>query len=261
MDQGVTGSPVRGKALGYRNHTSTSGRTGCAPEWEEPNDQPRGCRRTSECRSPWAPGRSPKGKVGPENGSRIGDRGQVPPSATTALQTGRPHQPGDPAAGAADTFALQGCVDAGGSVGAARLLVDRGDLTGRFGITDRPRTGFSGSAGVEGGSGDLQQFTRALDVVAAPILRPDERVHRHRVSFEKKAVARLRMSTSSRSLRFSHRNAAGSSRSLLVSHLVHPVDLGLVDPRPNCGLGEIEVLGDLSDPSGHHDGGARRSRP
>ncbi|MFB6777473.1 hypothetical protein ACFCX0_08615 [Streptomyces sp. NPDC056352] len=43
----------------------------------------------------------------------------------------------------------------------ALKLVDRGDLPGQFGITDRPRTGSSGSAGVEGGSGDLQQFTRA----------------------------------------------------------------------------------------------------
>ncbi|WTD39616.1 hypothetical protein OHB03_47505 (plasmid) [Streptomyces sp. NBC_01643] len=74
----------------------------------------------------------------------------------TALQAGRPHQPGDPAAAAAGTFALQGCVDARGSVGAAQVLVDTGDLTGQFGITDRPRTGFSGTAGVEGGSGDLQ---------------------------------------------------------------------------------------------------------
>ncbi|MFE4583102.1 hypothetical protein, partial [Streptomyces chartreusis] len=47
-------------------------------------------------------------------------------------------------------------------------------------------------------------------------LRLDERVHVHRVSIAKKAVARRRMSTSSRSLRFSRRSAASSSRSLLV---------------------------------------------
>ncbi|BBA96200.1 hypothetical protein RVR_10504 [Actinacidiphila reveromycinica] len=44
-------------------------------------------------------------------------------------------------------------------------------------------------------------------------------MHRHRVSFAKKAVARLRTSTSSRRRRFSRRNAAGSSLSLVVRPL------------------------------------------
>ncbi|MFJ9448516.1 hypothetical protein ACIRRH_42975 [Kitasatospora sp. NPDC101235] len=57
------------------------------------------------------------------------------------------------------------------------------------------RTGGGGTAGVEGGSGDLEQFTRPFDVVACLLLRLDERVHCHRVSVAKKAVARRRLST------------------------------------------------------------------
>lgn len=261
MDQGVTGSPVSGKALGYRNHTSTSGRTGCAPEWEEPNDQPRGCRRASECRSPWAPGRSPEGQGragkrfadrGSWSGAAVCDDGPADRSPASAWRPGGGRSRHLCVAGLRGCAGLRRCrASAGGPRRSDRSVRHHGppaDRAFRFGGRRRR-------------FGRPSAFTRAFDVVAAPILRPDERVHRHRVSFAKKAVARLRMSTSSRSLRFSHRNAAGSSRSLLVSHLVHPVDLGLVDPRPNCGLGEIEVLGDLSDPSGHHDGGARRSRP
>ncbi len=70
---------------------------------------------------------------------------------------------------------------------------------------------------IEGGAGDLQQRARPLDVAPASLLRLDERVDVHRVSLTKKAVARLRISTASRSRRFSRRNAASSWRSVLVS--------------------------------------------
>src|SRR5947207_15431068 len=69
---------------------------------------------------------------------------------------------------------------------------------------------------IEGGTGDLQQLARPLDVAPARLLRLDERVNVHRVPSAKKAVARLRISTSSRSRRFSRRSSASSLRSAAV---------------------------------------------
>src|SRR5215204_4495716 len=70
---------------------------------------------------------------------------------------------------------------------------------------------------VEGGPGDLQQRARLGYVALLSLLRLDEREHAHRVSLAKKAVARLRMSRSSRSTRFSLRSCASSARSALVN--------------------------------------------
>src|SRR5215469_5338487 len=72
---------------------------------------------------------------------------------------------------------------------------------------------------VEGGTGDLQQRARPGHVAPASLLRLDERVDVHRVSLAKKAVARLRISTSSRSRRFSRRSSASSLRSAVVRPL------------------------------------------
>jgi hypothetical protein len=87
------------------------------------------------------------------------------------------------------------------------------DLLAQVGVGLLARGGLIGALLVVGGSGDLEQLARLLDVAVAGLLRLDERVHVHRVSFAKKAVARLRTSTSSRSLRFSRRSCASSSRS------------------------------------------------
>ena len=70
---------------------------------------------------------------------------------------------------------------------------------------------------VVGGPGDLEQLARPADVAVCDLLRLDERVHRHRVSFAKKAVARFKMSTSSCSRRFSRRNRWSSARSSLLT--------------------------------------------
>ena len=48
-------------------------------------------------------------------------------------------------------------------------------------------------AALVGGTGDLKQAARTLDAVTCDFLRLDERVNLHRVSFAKKAVARLRI--------------------------------------------------------------------
>jgi hypothetical protein len=77
-------------------------------------------------------------------------------------------------------------MDTRGSVASPRVGVDLGDLVGQPGIADGTGTGFAAAAGVEGGTGDLQQFTRPFDAVARLLLRLDERVHRHRVSIAKK---------------------------------------------------------------------------
>src|ERR1044072_7402134 len=73
-----------------------------------------------------------------------------------------------------------------------------------------------GAVGVVGGTGDLQQLARALDAALLDTLRRDERGDVHRVSFAKKAVARRRISPSSRGPRFPRPNAPNSCRSLLV---------------------------------------------
>src|SRR6185295_13003650 len=105
----------------------------------------------------------------------------------------------------------------GCAVGALRSGVDRSDPLEQGGILAGPLRGLTDTVGVVGGSGDLKQLTRTLDVAGgADVLRLDERVHVHRVSLAKKAVARLRISLSSRSRRFSARSAASSSRSALV---------------------------------------------
>ncbi|MFF3672025.1 hypothetical protein [Microtetraspora malaysiensis] len=66
------------------------------------------------------------------------------------------------------------------------MAVNLGDALGER-IRDRTGTGQGVAAGVEGGTGDFQQLTRPFDVVAALLLRLDERVHVHRVSRTKKA--------------------------------------------------------------------------
>src|SRR5215211_4698064 len=80
----------------------------------------------------------------------------------------------------------------GGLVGLTDVLGELliGALAGRDGAA---------MVGVVGGLGDLQQLARALDVALLCSLRLDERIHVHRVSFAKKAVARLSTPKSSRS--------------------------------------------------------------
>ncbi|MBT2541545.1 hypothetical protein J7E99_12700 [Streptomyces sp. ISL-44] len=119
------------------------------------------------------------------------------------------------------------------------MLVDLSDQLGQLGVTDRAGAGLAGAAGIEGGSGDLQQFTRPFDAVTCTFLR--------RVSVAKKAVARSRTSTSSRSLRFSRRNAASSSRSLPVRPSLTVIDLSALPPVPHRGLGQSKAFGDPTD--------------
>jgi hypothetical protein len=88
-----------------------------------------------------------------------------------------------------------------------------------------------------------------FDAVTRTFLRLDERVHRHRVSFAKKAVL----------------DSTGQGNVLAQPAVLPPqrgqfltfaagqavplagVDLGLLDPVAHRGLGQIEVLGDLTD--------------
>src|SRR5918993_1422025 len=108
-------------------------------------------------------------------------------------------------------------MDPRGAVAALGPLVGLADVLGELGVNQLPGRGAVGAVGVVGGTGDLQQLTGPLDVALLCLLRLDERIQVHRVSFAKKAVARLRISTSSRSRRFSRRNADTSCRSVLVN--------------------------------------------
>src|SRR5579863_6929638 len=102
-------------------------------------------------------------------------------------------------------------------VGATRRLMDPFDAFTQLFVGELPGRRDVLVPFIEGGPGDLEQLTRPLHrVVLLHLLRLDEREHVHRVSLAKKAVARLRISTSWVSRRFSRRNAASSSRSLVV---------------------------------------------
>src|SRR6185312_13180371 len=113
-------------------------------------------------------------------------------------------------------LAAQLSMDPRRAIAALRPLVPGRDPDDQLGILAVPVRGLPVPGGVVGGAGDLQQLARPLDVAPALLLRLDERIHAHRVSFAKKAVARLRMSTSSRSLRFSRRSSASSRCATLV---------------------------------------------
>src|SRR5690348_17969021 len=107
-------------------------------------------------------------------------------------------------------------MDARRAIAAPGVLMDAPDLPGQPGVLLlAPRR--AGQVRIEGGTGDLQQHARPGDVAPASLLRLDERIAVHRVSLAKKAVARLRISTSSRSRRFSRRSSAISRRSAVVS--------------------------------------------
>src|SRR6266487_3452484 len=102
-----------------------------------------------------------------------------------------------------------------GAVTALRFVMHGPDLPGELGVAALvPRR--AGQVLVEGGAGDLQQRARPRGVAPVSLLRLDEQIAVHRVSLAKKAVARLRISTSSRSLRFSRRRSASSRRSSVV---------------------------------------------
>src|SRR3954454_5026349 len=157
---------------------------------------------------------------------RIRSTGTAAPGSGTVVFFGRfgalprspavRHQPGDPFTAVSSALAGQLGVDPRCSVAAPGLLVQLVDLLAQVGVGLLADGAPVGALLVVGGSGDLEQLGRLLDVAVAGLLRLDERVHVHRVSFAKKAVARLRISTSPRSLRFSRRSCASSSRSALV---------------------------------------------
>src|SRR6266566_2913834 len=103
-------------------------------------------------------------------------------------------------------------------VRAARRVEDVLDPFPELGVRALSRGGDVLVPFVKGGPGDLEQLARPFHRrVLLNLLRLDEREHVHRVSLAKKAVARLRISTSWLSRRFSLRSRASSSRSLVVN--------------------------------------------
>src|SRR5712692_10840997 len=108
------------------------------------------------------------------------------------------------------------------AVRAARLVEDLLDAFAKLLVGDLPRGGEVLMPFVKSGPGDLEQTARLHDVASLGLLRLDEREHAHRVSLAKKAVARLRMSRSSRNTRFSRRSSASSASCSLVSPSPRP---------------------------------------
>src|SRR5829696_8684262 len=138
-------------------------------------------------------------QVCPGGGRRIGDRGPLPPARPAPAQARSAHQPGHPLSGVPAPLATQLRMDPRGAIAALGRLVCLADVLGELVVDLLPDRRPVGAVGVVGGTGDLQQLARPLDVALLRLLRLDERIHVHRVSFTKKAVARLRTSTSWRS--------------------------------------------------------------
>src|SRR3954454_24008604 len=134
---------------------------------------------------------------------RIRSTGTAAPGSGTVVFFGRfgalprspavRHQPGDPLPAVSSALAGQLGVDPRCSVAAPGLLVQLVDLLAQVGVgllADGAPVGAPvGALLVVGGSGDLEQLARLLDVAVPGLLRLDERVHVHRASFAKKAVA------------------------------------------------------------------------
>src|SRR5215207_5082324 len=150
-------------------------------------------------------------------GCRVGDGRALEPARRAATQPGGPHQACHTFAAMAVPATTQFGVDAWGAVAALGGLVGLADVLGELLIGALAGRDGAGMVGVVGGTGDLQQLARPLEGALLCSLRLEEPMHVHRVSFAKKAVARLRISTSPRSRWFSRRRAASSWRSALVS--------------------------------------------
>src|SRR5215211_991987 len=163
-------------------------------------------------------------------GCRIGDGRALEPARGAATQPGGAHQACHTLAAMAVPATTQLGVDAWSAVAALGGLVGLADVLGELLIGAVAGRDGAGAVGIVGGTGDLQQLARALEGALLGSLRLDERIHVHRVSFAKKAVARLRISTSPRSRWFSRRRAASSWRSALVN----PPSLRLPLSRSAC---------------------------
>jgi len=139
-------------------------------------------------------------------------------------------------------------VDPGRSIGALGLGVDGLDLLGQLGVGDGPGGGCAVSALVVGGTGDLERVTAVLDAVTCDFLRLDGGVHLHRVSFGKKAAARLSRSTSAWSRRFSWRRRDSSWRSSGVRPSISPASIRACSTHLRTAvLRQVEVPGHLAD--------------
>ena len=134
------------------------------------------------------------------------------------------------------------------AIGAVGLLEDGHDLAQQLGVGHLAARRCLVESLIEGGAGDLQQLTAALHAVTCDLLRLDEGLYLHRVSFAKKAVARFRISTSSLSRRFSLRRSEKLPAFLgRQAVAVTGVDLSLLHPRPHRRLCQVEVPRDLAD--------------
>src|SRR3954468_9027901 len=105
-----------------------------------------------------------------------------------------PHQPGDPLRAVPAPGPTQFGLDARRTVTTLRVLVHGHDRLGQVRVILLPLPGAVAAMRVVGGTGDLQQLARSLDVAVLELLRLDEPIHVHRVSFANKAVARRRIS-------------------------------------------------------------------
>src|SRR4029450_3730054 len=79
--------------------------------------------------------------------------------------------------------ATQFGVDPGRAIAALGRLVGLADVLGELLVGELACRRDAGAVGVGGGPGDLQQLTRPLDVALLRLLRLDERIDVHRVSW------------------------------------------------------------------------------
>jgi hypothetical protein len=144
----------------------------------------------------------PPEQVRSRAGGRVEDRGAAAASAVLADDPVCADEPCDAFAGVSAPLAGQVGVDPRGPVtalGHAVVVADPLQQLAVLTFATGAAGGPGGGVGVVGGPGDLQQHARTghaprPTVRAALLLRLDEGGDLHRVSFAKKAVARLRMS-------------------------------------------------------------------
>src|SRR6185437_13706391 len=131
-------------------------------------------------------GEVPADRIGAGRGRRIGDRGLLPPPRRPPGQPGLAHQPGDALAGVPVPLAAQLGMDPRGAVPAPGPLVLSCDPGRELRVGAVPARRLLAAGGVVGGTGDLQQLARPLDVTLLRFLRLDERVAVHRVLTRRK---------------------------------------------------------------------------
>jgi hypothetical protein len=127
------------------------------------------------------------------------------PPPVAARQPRRRHEPGDTLLRGENAFLAKSLMDARRPIRPSAFPVNPLDAFTQLLICLAASRRHLPGPLVVGGTGDREQAAGQADRASCCLLRRDEGIRLHRISFAKKAVARFRMSRSSRRMRFSLR--------------------------------------------------------